>query len=194
MEKLDLGKWPAPAGAKPSATYFEISLAVLGRLPSSSQRRVPTRSNMNSLNRLTSTNRTEHRASLRKRRILASQMRIAGAAQTVEDIGPFLPLFFWLFHIVRWSIIACTFSWPSFHVQEAISSVNVKDETCITHQWLSNPRRLAVEPTNPVLQHHCVRCGRDFVTDRSSNSTYAVFVSAISFDQLEDEVTKRWRA
>jgi hypothetical protein len=94
MEKLDLGKWPAPAGAKPSATYFEISLVVLGRLPSSSQRRVPTRSNMNSLNRLTSTNRTEHRASLRKRRILASQMRIAGAAQTVEDIGPFFPIVF----------------------------------------------------------------------------------------------------
>jgi hypothetical protein len=163
MEKLDLGKWPAPAGAKPSATYFEISMAVLGRLPSSSQRRVPTRSNMNSLNRLTSTNRTEHRASLRKRGILASQM----PSKTLVRSSP---LFFWLFRIVRWSIIACTFSWPSFHVQEAISSVNVKDETWITHQWLSNPQRLAVEPTNPVLQHHCVRCGRDFVTDRSSKA------------------------
>jgi hypothetical protein len=70
--------------------------------------------------------------------------------------------------------------------------VKVKDETWNTHQWLSNPRRLAVEPSNAVLQHHCVRCGRDFVTDSSSNDSYAVFVSAISFDQLEDEVTKRW--
>ena len=70
--------------------------------------------------------------------------------------------------------------------------MKVKDETWYAHQWLSSPRRLAIEPGNAVLQHHCVRCGRDFVTDRSSNSTYAVFVSAISFDQLEDEVTKRW--
>jgi hypothetical protein len=70
--------------------------------------------------------------------------------------------------------------------------VKVKGETWNTHQWLSNPRRLAVEPSNAVLQHHCVRCGRDFVSDPSSNGNYAVFVSAISFDQLEDEVTKRW--
>jgi hypothetical protein len=70
--------------------------------------------------------------------------------------------------------------------------VKVKDETWNTHQWLSNPRRLTIKPCNPVLQHHCVRCGRDFVTDPSSNSSYAVFVSVISFDQLSDEVTKRW--
>jgi hypothetical protein len=28
--------------------------------------------------------------------------------------------------------------------------------------------------------------------DTSSNSSHAVFVSAISFDQLSDEVTERW--
>jgi hypothetical protein len=70
--------------------------------------------------------------------------------------------------------------------------VKVQDETWNTHQWLSNPRRLAIEPGRVVLQHHCVRCGRDFVMDPSSNSSHAVFVSAISFDQLSDEVTKRW--
>ncbi len=70
--------------------------------------------------------------------------------------------------------------------------MKVQDETWNTHQWLSSPRRLAVEPSNAVLHHHCVRCGRDFVIDPSSNSSHAVFVSAISFDQLADEVTKRW--
>jgi hypothetical protein len=70
--------------------------------------------------------------------------------------------------------------------------MKVKDEAWNTHQWLSNPRRLAIEPGNAVLQHHCVRCGRDFVTASSANSTYAVFVSAISFEQLSDEVTSRW--
>ena len=67
-----------------------------------------------------------------------------------------------------------------------------KDETWSTYQWLSNQRRLAIESSNAVLQHHCVRCGRDFVTDLASNSSHAVFVSAISFDQLSDEVTRRW--
>jgi hypothetical protein len=67
-----------------------------------------------------------------------------------------------------------------------------KDETWSTYQWLSNQRRLAIGSSNAVLQHHCVRCGRDFVTDLASNSSHAVLVSAISFDQLSDEVTKRW--
>jgi hypothetical protein len=70
--------------------------------------------------------------------------------------------------------------------------VKVEDETWNTHQWLSNPRRLAIEPGTVVLQHHCVRCGRDFVMDPSSNSSCAVFVSAISFDQLSDDVARRW--
>jgi hypothetical protein len=70
--------------------------------------------------------------------------------------------------------------------------MKVKDETWNTHLWLSNPRHLAIEPHSAVLQYHCVRCGRDFVGDPSANVCYAVFVSAISFDQLSDEVTKRW--
>jgi hypothetical protein len=70
--------------------------------------------------------------------------------------------------------------------------VKAKDKTWNTHQWLAKPRHLAIEPSNTVIQHHCVRCGRDLLTDLSSNSSHAVFVSAISFDQLSDEVTKRW--
>jgi hypothetical protein len=73
-----------------------------------------------------------------------------------------------------------------------VSGVKVKDETWSSHEWLRQPRRLAIEPDRTVMHYHCVRCGRDFVSDPSSNSAYAVFVSAISFDQLEDAVTKRW--
>jgi hypothetical protein len=49
-----------------------------------------------------------------------------------------------------------------------------------------------IEPNKPIIQYHCVQCGRDFVTDASSRIGYAVFVPVISFDQLSDEVTKRW--
>src|SRR5258708_19236399 len=80
----------------------------------------------------------------------------------------------------------------SFSRPRGSCSVKAKDETWNTHQWLSNPRRLKVDPGNPILQCHCVRCGRDFVTDPSSNISYAVFVSVITFDRLGDEVTKRW--
>jgi hypothetical protein len=70
--------------------------------------------------------------------------------------------------------------------------VTVKDETWSSHEWLRKPRRVTTRPGDTVLHHHCIRCGRDFLTYPSSNNSYAVFVSAISFDQLEDEVTKRW--
>jgi hypothetical protein len=61
------------------------------------------------------------------------------------------------------------------------------------HQWLElKPRRLEIEPGKLVLQRHCVRCGRDFVTDVLSGSSYAVLVSAISFHRLEDEITEQW--
>lgn len=65
-------------------------------------------------------------------------------------------------------------------------------ETQNTHLWLAKPRPIAIESGETVIQHHCARCGRDFVTDPSSDSQIAVFVSAISFHRLRDEVTKRW--
>ena len=75
-----------------SAMYFEISWAVVGRSPPGSHRRlsIGARSNRRPfLNSLTSTTRTEHRASLRKWKMSASRPQIfaAGTAQTVEDIS-----------------------------------------------------------------------------------------------------------
>jgi hypothetical protein len=43
-----------------------------------------------------------------------------------------------------------------------------------------------------VLQRHCVKCGRDFLIDQRSDSTHAVFVSAVSFYMLDDRVTAKW--
>jgi hypothetical protein len=60
------------------------------------------------------------------------------------------------------------------------------------HRWNEcNPREVEVVPDGTVLHRHCADCGRDFLTDMGSN-TYAVFVSAISFYRLDDEVTGRW--
>ena len=73
--------------------------------------------------------------------------------------------------------------------------MKLKDEiwkTQNTHLWLAKPRPIAIESGLIVIQHHCARCGRDFVTNTSSDSGLAVFVSAISFHQLSDAVTMRW--
>jgi hypothetical protein len=59
------------------------------------------------------------------------------------------------------------------------------------HQWV-NPREVKVAPGYSVTQRHCKRCGRDFITFVSSGERHAVFIGAISFYQLDDEVTKRW--
>jgi hypothetical protein len=37
-----------------------------------------------------------------------------------------------------------------------------------------------------VLHQHCVRCGRDFLTDVTSRQSRAAFVGATSFYQLDD--------
>jgi hypothetical protein len=69
--------------------------------------------------------------------------------------------------------------------------VKLKDENWKTHLWLAKPRPIVIESDQMVIQHHCARCGRDFVTT-PSDSRIAVFVSAISFHRLTDDVTKRW--
>jgi hypothetical protein len=71
------------------------------------------------------------------------------------------------------------------------SGVKIKDETWYTHLWLAKPRILTIESGETVIQHHCASCGRDFITDISNNGL-AVFVSAISFHQLNDAITTRW--
>jgi hypothetical protein len=61
------------------------------------------------------------------------------------------------------------------------------------HEWLQlNARQLEIERGHLVEQRHCVRCGRDFITDLSSGLRYAVAVSILSFHRLADEVTERW--
>jgi hypothetical protein len=67
------------------------------------------------------------------------------------------------------------------------------DEAWNGHRWLQpQPRRLEIESGASVLQRHCVKCGRDFISELSSGSRYAVFVSATSFFRLADEITERW--
>src|SRR6266481_9954111 len=70
--------------------------------------------------------------------------------------------------------------------------VKSKDGIWSTHLWLAAPRSIVVESDLTVIQYHCARCGRDFVTNTSSDIRIAVFVSAISFHQLSDAVTTRW--
>jgi hypothetical protein len=70
--------------------------------------------------------------------------------------------------------------------------VKAKNETWSTHQWIDKPRQLETGSGDSVLHYHCVKCGRDFLTYTSSDNTHAVFVSALSFGQLSDAVTKRW--
>ena len=40
------------------------------------------------------------------------------------------------------------------------------------HQWSQpKPRRVEIESAKPLLQRHCIRCGRDFITDPTSGGT-----------------------
>jgi hypothetical protein len=61
------------------------------------------------------------------------------------------------------------------------------------HQWLQRrPRHLELESGQSVFQRRCTRCGRDFVIEVSSGDRSAVVVSILSFQRLDDEVTRRW--
>jgi hypothetical protein len=61
-----------------------------------------------------------------------------------------------------------------------------------SHQWYSQkPRQVAIEPDKVLLQHHCSRCGRDFV-ESLSGERWAVYVSAFSFRKLPDHVSNQW--
>jgi hypothetical protein len=61
------------------------------------------------------------------------------------------------------------------------------------HTWHeTKPRELKLGTGAAVLHRHCADCGRDFLIDVNSGMSYAVFASAISFYQLDDEVTERW--
>ncbi|MGA9723179.1 MAG: hypothetical protein WBQ86_12040 [Candidatus Binatus sp.] len=61
-----------------------------------------------------------------------------------------------------------------------------------SHQWSSQKyRQVEIEPDKPLRQHHCSRCGRDFVESLSGNR-WAVFVSVFSFRRLPDNVSAQW--
>jgi hypothetical protein len=61
-----------------------------------------------------------------------------------------------------------------------------------SHQWSSpKPRQVEIEPDKPLRQHHCSRCGRDFV-ESLSGERWAVYVSVFSFRRLPDHIGKQW--
>jgi hypothetical protein len=62
-----------------------------------------------------------------------------------------------------------------------------------SHEWVwPHDRRVEVEPGYMVAHRQCKRCGRNFITILSSGDCHAVFVGAVSFYRLDDEVTERW--
>jgi hypothetical protein len=62
-----------------------------------------------------------------------------------------------------------------------------------SHQW-SNPqgRSVEIEPGKQLVQHHCMRCRRDFVEDPPTGERYAVYVSVFQFRKLPDLITRQW--
>ena len=62
-----------------------------------------------------------------------------------------------------------------------------------SHNWTEvKGRRLEIEPGKSLIQHHCSRCGRDFVEDPQTSERSAVYVSVFSFRRLPESVSKRW--
>ncbi len=70
--------------------------------------------------------------------------------------------------------------------------MEVSDTSWNGHQWQAQPRQHRIGAGILVLHRHCVRCGRDFLTDLTSRQSRAAFVGAASFYQLDDIVTERW--
>lgn len=61
-----------------------------------------------------------------------------------------------------------------------------------SHRWSSsNPRQVEIGPDKTVRQHHCSRCGRDFV-ESLSGERWAVYVSVFSFRRLPAQISARW--
>jgi hypothetical protein len=62
-----------------------------------------------------------------------------------------------------------------------------------SHNWSEvKGRKLEIEPGKPLIQHHCSRCGRDFVEDAQTRERSAVYVSVFSFRKLPEPISKRW--
>jgi hypothetical protein len=67
--------------------------------------------------------------------------------------------------------------------------MEVSDTRWNGHQWQAQPRQHRIGAGTLVLHRHCVRCGRDFLTDLTSRRSRAAFVGAASFYQLDDIVS-----
>jgi hypothetical protein len=77
--------------------------------------------------------------------------------------------------------------------REQLMANDTLDGTSGKHQWLERREpHFKTELGEAVIQHQCVRCGRDIVTVLSSGSRHAVHVSIFCFYPLDDEVTERW--
>jgi hypothetical protein len=62
-----------------------------------------------------------------------------------------------------------------------------------SHKWNSaKGRRVEIEPGKPLIQHHCLRCRRDFVEDPPTGERYAVYVSVFRFRKLPEAITRQW--
>ncbi len=62
-----------------------------------------------------------------------------------------------------------------------------------SHNWTGvRGRRLEIEPGKSLIQHHCSRCGRDFIEDPVTSERSAVYVSVFSFRKLPQSISKRW--
>ena len=63
-----------------------------------------------------------------------------------------------------------------------------------THRWIGSSSGRSVKINDKLHQHlFCITCGRNFITDPVSGEQYAVYVGALRFYRLADEVTERWR-
>jgi hypothetical protein len=62
-----------------------------------------------------------------------------------------------------------------------------------THRWIGSSSGRIVKINDKPHQHlFCATCGRNFITDPVSGERYAVYVGALRFYRLADEVSERW--
>jgi hypothetical protein len=62
-----------------------------------------------------------------------------------------------------------------------------------THRWIGSSGGRSVKIDGKPYQHlFCVTCGRNFIADPVSGERSAVYVGAMRFYLLADEVTERW--
>jgi hypothetical protein len=61
-----------------------------------------------------------------------------------------------------------------------------------SQEWMS--RKLELDLGVPLVHHRWRRCRRNFVDELRTEQRYAVYVGAVNFDRLANEVSVRWLA